>query len=199
MTDPTLPDNGALRRVESAKIDSYETYLKDKHRPPSRGGNGRAWHSHVIKIDGHTYSLLGLGFRKWAYKTDTVSFDRQWNEAMAHGDDGRASVPPRVEGLMKDGPMGKRPHSFDIESKVLDADDLVELVSPVFAEQNPDVVGAALAQLMAIFIASHGPPLREPSRKLLIDCADQLVPVVIEQLIEEGRVPPGWREKTDLQ
>ena len=118
---------------------------------------------------------------------------------MAHGDDARASVPPRVEGLMKDGPMGKRPHSFDIESKVLDADDLVELVSPVFAEQNPDVIGAALAQLMAIFIASHGPPLRAPSRKLLIDCADQLVPVVIEQLIEEGRVPPEWREKTDLQ
>ena len=95
--------------------------------------------------------------------------------------------------------MNKRPHSIDIEGIVLDADELVELISPVFAEQNPDVVGAALAQLMAIFIASHGPPLREPSRKLLIDCADQLVPVVIEQLIEEGRVPPGWREKTDLQ
>ena len=50
MTDPTLPDNGTIRRVESATIDSYEIYLKDKHRPPSRGGNGRAWHSHVIKI-----------------------------------------------------------------------------------------------------------------------------------------------------
>jgi len=74
--------------------------------------------------------------------------------------------------------MNKRPHSIDIEGIVLDADELVELISPVFANQNPDVVGAALAQLLAIFIASHGPPLRAPSRKLLIDCADQLVPVV---------------------
>ena len=40
--------------------------------------------------------------------------------------------------------MNKSPHSFDIEGKVLDADELVELVSPVFAEQNPDVVGAAM-------------------------------------------------------
>ena len=99
MTDPTRPDNGALRRVESAKIDSYETYLKDKHRPPSRGGNGRAWHSHVIKIDGHTYSFLGLGFRKWAYKTDTVSFDWQWNEAQRY----RNIIPESFAACNKDG------------------------------------------------------------------------------------------------
>jgi hypothetical protein len=50
----------------------------------------------------------------------------------------------------------KRPHSIDIEGMVLDADELVELISPVFANQDPDVVGAAPAQLLAIFIASHG-------------------------------------------
>jgi hypothetical protein len=60
MTEPTLPDNGAIRRVENATLQSYETYLRDRHRPPSRGGNGRAWHSHVIKIGEHTYSFLGL-------------------------------------------------------------------------------------------------------------------------------------------
>ena len=78
MTERTLPDNGTIRRVENATIESYETYLKDRHRPPSRG---RAWHSHVIKIDEQIFSFLGLGFRKWAYKTDTISFEWQWESS----------------------------------------------------------------------------------------------------------------------
>jgi hypothetical protein len=80
MTDPTLPDNGAIRTVQNATIDSYETYLKDKYRPPSRGGNKKAWHSHVIKIDGETYSFLAPSRSKYVYKTDTVSFSWGWDE-----------------------------------------------------------------------------------------------------------------------
>ena len=106
MTDPTLPDNGAIRRVENATIDSYETYLKDKHRPPSRGGNGRAWHSHVIKIGEHTFSFLGLGFRKWAYKTDTISFEWQWDRSQRW----RNIDPNTLEARDKNGAEVERGH-----------------------------------------------------------------------------------------
>jgi hypothetical protein len=84
MSDPTLPDNGAVHRVENASIDRYDTYLQDKHRPPSRGGNGRAWHSHVIRIGENTYSFLGLGFRKWVYLSDSVSFAWSWDRTQRY-------------------------------------------------------------------------------------------------------------------
>ena len=51
MTDPTLPDNGAIRRVENASIDSYEMYRN------------------VIKIGEHSYSFRAR--LPQAYKTDT--------------------------------------------------------------------------------------------------------------------------------
>jgi hypothetical protein len=53
--------------------------LKDKHRPPSKGGNTRAWHLHVLTIDRETYSFLALGARKWVFVGDTVSFDWDWD------------------------------------------------------------------------------------------------------------------------
>lgn len=62
-------------KIENAKIESYATYLTENHRPPSRGGNGNALHAHVLNIDGEKYSFLGLGFRQWVYKSDTVSFE----------------------------------------------------------------------------------------------------------------------------
>lgn len=52
-------------KVESAKIEKYAAYLKDKYRPPSRGGNTGAWHQHVMTIEGETYSFLARGARKW--------------------------------------------------------------------------------------------------------------------------------------
>ncbi|HEV2897360.1 MAG TPA: hypothetical protein VGX71_05865 [Pseudaminobacter sp.] len=68
-------------RVENATVDDYGSYLKDKYRPPSRGGNARAWHQHVLTIGGEKYSFLGLGARKWIYSSDTVSFDWDWDES----------------------------------------------------------------------------------------------------------------------
>jgi hypothetical protein len=106
MTDPTLPDNGARHRVVNAKIDSYVAYLKDKHRPPSRGGIGRAWHSHVITIGEHTYSFLGLGFRKWAYKSDTVSFAWHWDQTQRW----RNIIPETFEARDKGGVVIVRGH-----------------------------------------------------------------------------------------
>jgi hypothetical protein len=66
-------------------------------------------------------------------------------------------------------------------------------VRPLLAGKSPEVIGAALAQLLAIFVASHAPPLRDGTRKLLMDCCDGLVTIAVEEMIEAGRAPPEQR------
>lgn len=62
-------------KIENAKIEDYQKYLREKSRPPSKGGNTKARHSHVLFIDGKKYSFLALGSQQWVFKTDLVSFD----------------------------------------------------------------------------------------------------------------------------
>lgn len=61
--------------IKDAKIDDYFTVLKEKSRPPSRGGNTKARHAHYIKIEGKIYSFLAFGSKQWVYKSDRVSFE----------------------------------------------------------------------------------------------------------------------------
>ncbi|MDB4912915.1 MAG: hypothetical protein JWM95_559 [Gemmatimonadetes bacterium] len=61
--------------VEGKQVDGYHCYLKEPHRPPSRGGNTRALHQHVLEIEDAKYSFLALGSQKWVFKTDRVSFE----------------------------------------------------------------------------------------------------------------------------
>lgn len=62
-------------KIENKHFEKYGLFLVEKHRPPSRGGNTGALHSHVLTIDGERYSFLGLGSQQWVYKSDTVSFE----------------------------------------------------------------------------------------------------------------------------
>lgn len=62
-------------KIENKHFEKYGLFLVEKHRPPSRGGNTSALHSHALTIDGERYSFLALGSQQWAYKPDTVSFD----------------------------------------------------------------------------------------------------------------------------
>ncbi len=66
-------------KIEKAKIEDYQKYLSEKSRPPSKGGNTKALHSHVLVIDGEKYSFLALGSQQWVFKTDLVSFEYELN------------------------------------------------------------------------------------------------------------------------
>lgn len=66
-------------KVENKSFESYSLFLQEPHRPPSRGGNTKALHSHVITIDGERYSFLAFGSQQWAHKSDTVSFEYEVN------------------------------------------------------------------------------------------------------------------------
>lgn len=73
--------SGEIFHVHDAAFQDYRAVLKDKYRPPSKGGNTKAWHQHVVIIEGHRYAFLALGARKWAYKGDTISFDWSWDSS----------------------------------------------------------------------------------------------------------------------
>lgn len=69
------PPEGDEGRIAPRPVESYSTALIEPNRPPSKGGNTRALHSHRLTIDGVSYSFLALGKRKWVFEGDTVSFD----------------------------------------------------------------------------------------------------------------------------
>ncbi|UPK03078.1 hypothetical protein [Bradyrhizobium sp. 170] len=74
-----------------------------------------------------------------------------------------------------------------------EAAQLVDLIKPLFAFRDPEVVGAVLGQLLAKLIAGHCPEMREEAMNLVIDMARDLVPIEIDEQIEAGAVPPEWR------
>lgn len=69
----------STERIDNKKITEYELFLRENSRPPSKGGNTRALHSHVLQIEGEKYSFLALGSQQWVFKSDTVSFDFEIN------------------------------------------------------------------------------------------------------------------------
>ena len=60
--------------IKDEHFQGYETYIAEPYRPPSRGGNTKALHRHVLSINGEKYSFFALGSAKFAYKGETVSF-----------------------------------------------------------------------------------------------------------------------------
>ncbi|MGQ0333476.1 hypothetical protein [Halomonas elongata] len=66
-------------KLEKAKVEDYQKYLKEKPRPLSKGGNAKALHSHVLVVDGEECSFLALGSQQWVFKTDLVSFEYELN------------------------------------------------------------------------------------------------------------------------
>jgi len=81
-----------MTKVEKQSFEEYGVYLQDKYRPPSRGGNKRAWHSHVITVGGERYSFLAPWGGKFVYKGETVSFDWAWDETKQYRNIDRATV-----------------------------------------------------------------------------------------------------------
>lgn len=84
----------------------------------------------------------------------------------------------------------------NIGNFIAESDGLVDEISPLLHGHTPEVLGSAIAELLAIFIAGHHPEIRDVTFNTLIDLAKSLVPVHIERLVEEGMAPEDWREPT---
>lgn len=74
-------EDAAVFSVEGAKLDDYKAFLCEYYRPPSKGGNTRALHAHVLYIGGERYSFFALGAKKWVFASDTTSFKYRVTEA----------------------------------------------------------------------------------------------------------------------
>lgn len=79
-------------RIDRAEIESYSVILKDKSRPPSRGGNQRAWHRHAMRISGEIYSFLAPWSGKFVYNGETTSFDWDWDESRTYRNVDRSTI-----------------------------------------------------------------------------------------------------------
>jgi hypothetical protein len=101
---PKEPKSVTTLLVENARVSKYFAILKDKHRPPSKGGNTQARHLHVITIDGLTYSFLAAGARKWVFSSDTVSFEWQWDASGQY----RNIIPETMKTIDKNGNVVSR-------------------------------------------------------------------------------------------
>lgn len=66
---------GKLGFVNGATVAAYNTKLVEFYRPPSRGGNTKALHKHLMLIEGQWYSFFALGSKKFVFKNDTVKFE----------------------------------------------------------------------------------------------------------------------------
>ena len=101
-------DGGSLENVQPS---SYQAFLNEPHRPPSRGGNTGAWHAHVLVVDGQKYSFLALGARKWAYVGDTVSFAWKWDASRKYRniDPGSVTVRDKSGTIVVRGLRGTKP------------------------------------------------------------------------------------------
>lgn len=66
----------------------------------------------------------------------------------------------------------------------------------VLAGRDPDIVGAALGMIVATYLVGIPPSVRRDTRYMLIELIDDLVPIVLGEMIESGRVPADWKETT---
>ena len=64
-----------VERREAVRIDDYKTFLFEFSRPPSKGGNTTALHTHTIWIGDEKFSFFARGARKFIFKGDAVCFD----------------------------------------------------------------------------------------------------------------------------
>jgi hypothetical protein len=75
----------------------------------------------------------------------------------------------------------------------LEAEKLTDKIGELLHGRGPEIQGAALADLVAIFFAGHHPALREESIEHWITCMRNLIPVNEAILFDRhGGRPEGW-------
>jgi hypothetical protein len=76
-----------------------------------------------------------------------------------------------------------------------EVDTLVYRIKPFLSGQGPELQGAALADLVAMFFAGHHPGLRREMIEHWIKTMCDLIPVNEAMLFEQyGGKPEGWEK-----
>jgi len=72
---------------------------------------------------------------------------------------------------------------------------LAERIYPILRGQEPDLVGAALADVVALWIAGHAPDLREEMFRQWIRTTRQLTELAAQKALDSGWHPSEWRKQ----
>jgi hypothetical protein len=70
----------------------------------------------------------------------------------------------------------------DTREQLADAHTIIEAIRPILAGHSPDVQGAALIELLAMFLAGYAPPLRDEILALHVETVRAIVPLVEHEL-----------------
>lgn len=81
---------------------------------------------------------------------------------------------------------------IDAQARALEARMIVADIRPKLAKCEPEVVGAVLAELLSIWLASHHPDFRDQARNMMRDLVDDLVPIAVAEMIALGALPQEW-------
>jgi hypothetical protein len=83
--------------------------------------------------------------------------------------------------------------NLENESAAMEAALLADRMKQGLASRPPEVVGAVVGQLLATFVAGHAPLARKLACQMVTAFAEDLVPLIVEEMIAEGRAPEHWR------
>jgi hypothetical protein len=92
---------------------------------------------------------------------------------------------------MKKTPLSERDPAISATAR--EASRLSALIQPLLHGRGPELQGAVLADLLAMFIAGHHPGLREEILQMHLGAVRELVPVCERQIFaQHGGRPEGW-------
>ena len=83
--------------------------------------------------------------------------------------------------------------TIDEQARTMTIRLLVEEIRPLLAGQKPEVIGAVLGELVALYIASHHPSHRREVRQLFLKLVDLKVSIALDEMISDGAVPKEWK------
>jgi hypothetical protein len=84
-------------------------------------------------------------------------------------------------------------NKLDMKAKASDVAPLVSRIgTDILAGLAPEVQGAVLADLTALYFAGHHPSVREQVLAMHFEAIRSLIDVNIKIAIREGKLPPEW-------
>jgi len=77
----------------------------------------------------------------------------------------------------------------DHQEEIASVEAIVACCRPILSGHPPEVQGAAIADILSIFITAHAPHLREMAMEQLVRTATKLIPINELALFPSGKHP----------
>ena len=84
------------------------------------------------------------------------------------------------------------PWASELRPTMKQVEELVDAIRPHLQDKGPEVQGAALADLLAIYIAGHHPAIRDDVLDAFITAVRKLVPINEAAIFAHFGKPDGW-------